>query len=573
MITYYLRDTLVRLYRPMAKRNVKDFVAEAESRVDSGWRNLPIFEADRPSALLAVIAVTDDRARISGLAGLSFEEWFWWGVRFGQDALRYAIPWIFEACKRTNAPIPPRVDEAQYKQGIELSTYADAYDAAVIGFTYYHQGSFTAFVAQRDPRITFAFSSDEAAVAETEKRAYELYEDQDALKRLPVEELGKTYFNLRDLTVKKSMKDGTDRVKIEIDDEFMPALRWAKDASLTIHTAYLEESQTFRGIPYRSYRQYHAALSVLSASHFYLHVSPIVRDIRGGAVSSLSLRMQISELNRLIAGISELEPGEVACISSLFTYDGSIAHLDPICQPLILANEKEVIIPHVFVQGGRFERNFLKLLAKHPATTKEYQAFSSSKENIALPSLLSLLGVKGIAARKNVSIIKNGKVVTDADLLAFDPRDGCLLVIQHKWLIEPDTVNETRECDRQLSDGMKQVQEVKSSLVDQTYAMRLMPDTPPHGYTHLEGLVVSRGFEPSGFVAESEVPVVTEKWFRGNLETCSGLKALHELAKSRPDRKELARGWESTQKSVKLAGYELRLPVLAKMATRGEIVS
>lgn len=550
----------------MGKRDVKDFVSRAESEIDSGWRELPIFQADRPSALLAVITATDDRARIGGFASQSFEEWFWWGVRFGQDVLHYAIPWIFEVCKCSNAPIPLSVDESQYKQGVDLSTYAGAYDAAVNGFTYYHQGSFTAFVAKRDPRITFAFSSDAAALAETEKRAYELYEDQDALERLPIEELKRPYFNLRDLTVKKSTKDGTDRVKLEIDDEFMAALRWAKDASLIIHSAQLEESQTFQGIPYGSYRQYYAALSVLSASHFYLHASPIVKDIEGGAVSSLSLRMQIPELNRLIAEISEVKPEEVALMSSLFVYDGSIANLDPICQPLILANEKEMIIPHVFVQGGRFERNLFKLLAKHPATTKEYQMFSSSKENIALPGLLSLLGDKGIAARRNASVVKNGKLVTDVDLLAFDPRDGCLLVIQHKWLIEPDTVNETRECDRQLSDGMKQVQEVKSTLVDQTYARRLLQDIPTQGYAHLEGLVVSRGFEPTGFVAESEAPVVTEKWFRRNLEMCSGLKALHDLAKSRPDRKELARGWESTQKSVKLAGYELRLPVLTKRA-------
>lgn len=511
MIFSLPRAALARPHRSMSKRNVKDFIARAESKIDSGWRELPIFQADRPSALLAVITATDDRARVGGFTTQSFEEWFWWGVRFGQDVLLYAIPWIFEVCERSNAPVPAAVDECQYKQGFDLSTYAHAYEEAVNGFTYYHRGSFTAFVAQRDPRITFVFSSDAAAVGETEKRAYELYEQQEALERLPIEELKRHYFKLRDLTVEKSMKDGTDRVKLVIDDELMAALRQAKDASLIIHRGQVEESQTFQGIPYRSYAQYYAALYVLSASHFYLHASPIVEDIKGGAVSSLSLRMQISELSRLISEISEVEPEIVALISSLFAYDGSIPNLDPICQPLILANEKEVIIPHVFVQGGGFERNFLKLLAKHPTTTNEYQAFSSSKENIALSELLSLFGDKGIAARRNVSIVKNGKLVTDADLLAFDPRDGCLLVIQHKWLIQPDTINETRECDRQLSDGMKQVQEVKSSLVDQTYARRLLKDIPTQGCTHLEGLVLSRGLEPTGFVTESDDPVVTEK--------------------------------------------------------------
>lgn len=557
----------------MAKRDVKDFVRRAESEIDSGWRELPIFQADRPSALLAVITATDDRARIGALASESFEQWFWMGVRFGQDVLTYAIPWIFEVCNPSNVRIPRTIDESQYKQGIDLSAYAHAYDAAVSGFTGYHRGIFKAFVAQRDPRITFAISSEAAAVSEAEKRSYEIYEDQKRLEGLPIEVLAKPFSNLRDLIARKSEKDGIDRVKLQIDTEFLVALRSARDASLEIHSSNVEDTLTFRGIPYQSYRLFYSALKVLCAAHFSLHTSPIVKEVPGGAVSSLSFRMPFCDLNRLIVEISELRPEEVESISSLFAYDGSIANLDSICQPLILANNDEVIIPQVFVGGGRFERNFFKLLAKHPTTTKEYQTFSSSKENIALPRLLSILNEKEIAARKNVGIIKDGALVTDADILAYDPRDGCLLVIQHKWLIEPDTVNESRECDRQLSGGMEQVRKVKSALEDRAYSRQLLKDIPSHGHTHLEGLVVSRGSEPTGFVAESDVPVTTEKWFIENLRTCSGLKALHDLAKSRPDRKELARGWESTQESVKLAGYELRLPVLTKRAPRGDIVS
>jgi len=139
-----------------------------------------------------------------------------------------------------------------------------------------------------------------------------------------------------------------------------------------------------------------------------------------------------------------------------------------------------------------------------------------------------------------------------------------LLVIQHKWLIEPDGVNESKDCDAELAKGIETTRLAKPYLTNIGWVRNLLPGVPPQGFSSLAGLVLSKGLEPSAFVEELEIPVVTESWFTQQLKVSSGLKAVYELARSRPDRKQLAQSWEPALVSAKLAGYELRIPGYSK---------
>ncbi len=90
----------------MRKRNPDEFIAHAEKVIDTGWKRLPIFQSERPVALLKLITATDERMRITALSGTSGAVFFSAALRFSQDALVFAIPWIFSECRATNAPIP-----------------------------------------------------------------------------------------------------------------------------------------------------------------------------------------------------------------------------------------------------------------------------------------------------------------------------------------------------------------------------------------------------------------------------------------------------------------------------------
>ena len=160
----------------MAKRNPEEFVAAAEAEIDTAWERLPIFKSDRPTALLKLISATDDRMRITLIGGANPAVYSSVALRFCQEALLFGIPWIFSACPPSKNPIPELVTENDQLEGIALSEYAEAYDSAVIAFTNYHMKRFKAFVAARDPRITFVHASAKVEAAELERKAYEMYE-------------------------------------------------------------------------------------------------------------------------------------------------------------------------------------------------------------------------------------------------------------------------------------------------------------------------------------------------------------------------------------------------------------
>ena len=548
----------------MVKRNPDEFITSAEAAIDIAWQKLPIFGSERSSALLKLVAATDDRMRIALMSETNIEVLFSLALRFCQDALMFGIPWIFSKCPPSENPIPEVVTEGDQLEGIALSEYAEAYDSAVIAFTNYHLKRFQAFVAKRGHRITFAHTSAEVELAELERKAYEMYElgtfGDSARSEGRVEALR----SLGDVVSQSFKRDAGDRVELVMSKALLTALRKVRDGVLAGQFAQIDDKQVLAGMEYGKVRRFHAALGALSYAQMFLHTSIAVQDIVGGAVSSLSLRMELEQLESRIAEVAELEPQEVSVFAGLFTFDGTIQNMPSICQPLIRANSKEVLIPYVYVLGGRFERNFLKLLAKHPKTTKEYDKLSSQKENIALPRLVALLNSQGILTRTGVEVSVDGRTMTDIDIVAYDPRDRCLLGIQHKWLIEPDSVNESKASDAELARAVEQANLAKTHLGNREFARRVIPEIPAEGDITLGVLVVSKGSEETGFLQNMEVPIVTEEWFVRQFQTAKLLGAALNLARTRPDRKELASLWKPGKVSARLAGYELRIPGFSK---------
>lgn len=325
------------------------------------------------------------------------------------------------------------------------------------------------------------------------------------------------------------------------------------------------------GSRYDAVRNYRAALSSLCFANELLHVSAAVKDIKGGALSSLAYRTTLSELNENIRLISGLSPDLIARLSESFSFTGAIQKLDPICQPLLRSGDyPEIVVPRAYSSSANWERNILKLFAKDPRTTAEYNIFSSTKESIALGTLEPEISKQGVTVCRNVPISQDGRQITDVDLLLYDKRDRFILVTQHKWLIEPDTANESKACDGELQKGIDQARLAKKFLSDFDRLRQFLPDLPPEGFSAIEGLVVCRGLEPTGFLRETDVPVVTERWFRENLASSGSLGKLFTHAKDRPDRRELARGWKAESHGVEIGGYHLLIPAMVTTAEEGK---
>jgi hypothetical protein len=56
------------------------------------------------------------------------------------------------------------------------------------------------------------------------------------------------------------------------------------------------------------------------------------------------------------------------------------------------------------------------------------------------------------------------KEIGDVDVTIFDPEDGLLALFEVKWIIEPDSVQETIEADRKIFEGTNQVLACKSQF-------------------------------------------------------------------------------------------------------------
>src|SRR5260370_38323221 len=166
--------------------------------------------------------------------------------------------------------------------------------------------------------------------------------------------------------------------------------------------------------------------------------------------------------------------------------------------------------------------------------------------------------------RTGVPLSSGGQALSYIDLVAYDADCRCLVGIQHKWLIEPDSVNESKACDAELDRGIEQAILGETYLSDREFARSVIPEIPATGDVTVSALVVSKGSEETGFLQNTKVPIVTEDWFVRQLNAARRLEALLTLAKDRPDRKALASKWKSGQATAKLAGYELRIPGFSK---------
>jgi hypothetical protein len=139
-----------------------------------------------------------------------------------------------------------------------------------------------------------------------------------------------------------------------------------------------------------------------------------------------------------------------------------------------------------------------------------------------------------------------------------------ILVVQHKWLLEPDRVNETKANNDQLEDGIAKAKVARNYIRQNPLSIKDtfgLPDAPK-GIV-VEGIAVVRGLEPSGSVFDQEVPVVSELWLNEQFTAGASLESIYRGALERPDHTEASRIVEEKMGTTSIAGYTFRWPALA----------
>jgi hypothetical protein len=140
-----------------------------------------------------------------------------------------------------------------------------------------------------------------------------------------------------------------------------------------------------------------------------------------------------------------------------------------------------------------------------------------------------------------------------------------VLVIQHKWLIAPETVSESSFNDEQLSEGVTQAIKARDVFrKNQALLRRALELADDQTIDRIEAVVVRRGAEQTGFLGKQAVPLVLERAFEELWEQSSrSFTKLWESLASRPDHARAASRYKDTAALLTVGGLRFSIPALS----------
>jgi hypothetical protein len=145
------------------------------------------------------------------------------------------------------------------------------------------------------------------------------------------------------------------------------------------------------------------------------------------------------------------------------------------------------------------------------------------KEPIAIRSLTELFSGGRFRRRNNVKIPE----ITDIDFVVYEVVTGFLLLIQHKWLVPPETVDESSANDEHLAIGIRQAIDSRKYVIEHPEFLRQRLDLDDSAaISRIEATVVCRGFEHTGFFDDKGIPMIMEVAFRELVQNSENLPTL-----------------------------------------------
>jgi len=183
------------------------------------------------------------------------------------------------------------------------------------------------------------------------------------------------------------------------------------------------------------------------------------------------------------------------------------------------------------------------------------------KEPIAIKALNELFPKDEYRTKSGVKI----SGVTDIDFAVYEIATGFALLIQHKWLIPPETGNESASNDEKLAVGVSQAQKTQKYVRDHPeFLHRVLGLEGAENFKQIESVVICRGFEHTGFMTKGDTPIIMEVAFRSLVNASGDFPELWSKLNARPDRQGSATKVVDILKTVKIGEYEFVLPCLGR---------
>jgi hypothetical protein len=470
------------------------------------------------------------------------------------------LPAIFSECtERIGSPFV--FSEETYLRAEALIRFAADWDAVDYAFDLAHKGQWDVEVDIARSRISFSYSSHTSDSADTDLRSRELETVTSGERtKLDHSRIMELFQQLYSDLIGNARISGFEQCSYSYTPRLMKTLqKFAREAIKAVPEE-MDAAVRVDDFTFASLREFWGALIALSHAHFAAHLVAMKSFGVPFPRRSMVLYQPTEALTSTISAVAELHPTLVEKLVKLHLYDHRVVR-GPAIQPLIPLDTMRIALPSLLINGNNFERNFFKLLSKHPSLRPFASTVNSMKEPVALRTLIGLFPTGRYRTKSGIEI----PGVTDIDLAVYEVHTGFTLLIQHKWLTPPETVSESSANDESLTTGVLQASKAESFVNAHPELLQQALHLKVGEISDIASVVICRGFEHTGFLPRQGIPIIAEVAFKSLVAESQDLFTLSRKLRSRPDRQKTATKVVDVDHSVRLGGYEFVLPYLARI--------
>lgn len=306
------------------------------------------------------------------------------------------------------------------------------------------------------------------------------------------------------------------------------------------------------------------ALMVSSALHFLL-VNEFSQMAPPGEVALHSvIRTTPRRLAERCSVITGVDPDAALAVISDMTDDRASQRIDLRSHPVISLGNDEIMICPQLSSGLKWDPCTHLLWAKRHSRT--YGRFISSFKRELAQQLSNCFD----ASRFAVSAMRDlkdqlGQTIGDLDVAVLDRTSRHLLLIEVKWLVEPDDTLEMMTVDDRLLEGVAQARSARDYAIAHLAEINALLFPREKGLltpTTVEACVLSRGAIGTSYVAGSNPPIfdfdlatTAIGGFSNNLEFLTS-----EFARSLVPPKDIARHIRPHYTRIDACGWDVRIP-------------
>ncbi|HXZ94774.1 MAG TPA: hypothetical protein VEG28_02550, partial [Dehalococcoidia bacterium] len=498
------------------------------------------------------------------------------GIVHLKQALDLLVPKLFEHCHvifiKSGDIKGLRQRNFNYIYPTEAMDYAQRYSWFAYHLTGYRLGWFNCNVEGRI--ITFPSTAEDNAwqslTHHTLKRYHEARNrNKDAINDIYNESPPEKIIE----SLQSAVKHGrSEQLLHAIPAEVFHAMR--KLVIAASPAATIEPDITFSGYTVQEYYDFWVSLSALLLAFLQgcrMKYSKSPKQF----INSTVLMMQPSEIVHKICGLTNISASSCEKIVNELVLDVKVRRPDIQVHPMVPTNVKDfVLVSPSLIFTSNWEVCLLRNWAKPPDKYGELVAVKKTKLAEQLAVLVNQPTVKQSPNKKVFD--SGGNVVTDVDLALFDSQNGYLALIQLKWLIEPDSLQEESNAREELLKGIAQLKKCISlfNSARGKFISRIFPqdNIDPEQVRNVQFMLICRGFSNFGSDAQQfDIDVLDYEI------TLDLLKKTSELPISDRFRQIVdlhSRIQKNTKErlcynSMKIAGYLFRTPGLKAQDNKG----